>query len=820
MTHSLTFNDHLGHLEKTLKLLKENKLMVKLTKCRFAQKETKFLGHIISKGKLRCNPESVESIKEWQRPKAGSKAVTAVRSFLGMVGWYRKFIPNFSTIASHLFNLTKKDVKFIWTDDCEKAFITLRDALTKRPVLIIADPSKPYILYTDALDIALGAVLLQRDSDGNLHPIAYASKALNAAQKNYTVTDGECLAIVWALEHFNTYCEGHRYTVITDHAALKYLRNTTHSKQRMHRLALRLQPYELTVEYSPGETNYAADLLSRDMMEITSNSPDSNDITINSNGLSTRKKTRKKPTDTTDYVVEKIVSRKPIDGRDNEYLYEVKWAGYPMSENTFEPLELLKNSMDAVIEYELSRQNAEDTRESQPTAVRSKVPIYDEKCRECIKTMTDTMRYIHNYQEHSIPVPIADLATDTCGTDKILLRELQIKERDFKVIYDSDLGQTELDESLSTQQKQFMFNHEFILGEDGLLYCIDLPGVRTKSRLRTRFRLCVPRTLRQGIMGEMHRGKLAHHPGVVQMYDTLREKFWWPGMLADVALYVKRCKLCQPHKLKQLKAPVQPMSIAPAPWSCVAVDHVGPLPVTERGNKYILTCIDKFSRYAEAFPLEEIETKSTAQAIINGIVCRHGLFDILQSDRGTSFVGQVAANIYKELGIKQIKTSAYHPPANGVIEIFNKTLGKTLKIWAAENQANWDILLPYALFAYNCVFHSTIQETPYYIIHGRDPKTIIDHVLNVPRGSPPNVNQYATELAEKLYEVHTRINEIYQEINERRIENNKNAEMQVFKTGDRVYLHDPTTKKGLSRKLTKRWRGPYIITERLSTCEL
>ena len=103
-----------------------------------------------------------------------------------------------------------------------------------------------------------------------------------------------------------------------------------------------------------------------------------------------------------------------------------------MSENTFEPLELLKNSMDAVIEYELSRQNAEDTRESQPTAVRSKVPIYDEKCRECIKTMTDTMRYIHNYQEHSIPVPIADLATDTCGTDKILLRELQIKERDFK----------------------------------------------------------------------------------------------------------------------------------------------------------------------------------------------------------------------------------------------------------------------------------------------------------------------------------------------------------------------------------------------------
>jgi hypothetical protein len=157
-----------------------------------------------------------------------------------MVGWYRRFIPNFSTIAAPLYNLTKKNVKWNWTDECELAFRTLIDIITKQPVLKTADPTKSYILHTDASDIGLGAVLMQYDDNRHLHPIAFASKLLNPAQRNYTVTDRECLAMVWALEHFNTYVEGHKYTIVTDHAALTYLRNTTHTKQRMHRLALNL----------------------------------------------------------------------------------------------------------------------------------------------------------------------------------------------------------------------------------------------------------------------------------------------------------------------------------------------------------------------------------------------------------------------------------------------------------------------------------------------------------------------------------------------------------------------------------------------------
>jgi len=225
MTHSMNFDDHLKHLDTLFTILKQNKLLVKLSKCKFAQLEVKFLGHLISQNSLKTNPEAVAAIAKWQRPVGtGAKAVTALRGFLGMAGWYRKFIPHLSHVAKPLYDLTKKKAAFIWTPECQAAFDTIRDALTCSPVLGIADPNKDYIVHTDASDWALGTMLAQLDENGDEHPIAYASKTLNSAQRNYDTTDREALAIVWALEQFNTYCEGHKYTLLSDHKALSYLK--------------------------------------------------------------------------------------------------------------------------------------------------------------------------------------------------------------------------------------------------------------------------------------------------------------------------------------------------------------------------------------------------------------------------------------------------------------------------------------------------------------------------------------------------------------------------------------------------------------------
>jgi hypothetical protein len=268
MTHSKTYEEHIQHLEVLLSLLRQHKLMVKLSKCRFAQKEVKFLGHLISHQSIKTNPQAVEAIQKWTRPDGdGKKAVTAIRGFLGMTGWFRKFIPRYAHIAKPLNNLTRKDIKFVWTDECQDAFNKLRNALVSAPVLATADPNKKYILHTDASDRAMGAILMQEDSGGDVHVIAYASKTFSPAEVNYDTTEREALAIVWALEHFNTYCEGHDYVIITDHQALSFIKTTKTSK-RVHRWNLRLASYKLDIMYKKGSDNYAADLLSRKLMKF------------------------------------------------------------------------------------------------------------------------------------------------------------------------------------------------------------------------------------------------------------------------------------------------------------------------------------------------------------------------------------------------------------------------------------------------------------------------------------------------------------------------------------------------------------------------
>ena len=268
-----------------------------------------------------------------------------------MAGWYRKFIPDFASIAKPLFELTKKDAEWNWTKECQTAFEKVRDALVSKPVLAVADPNKSYILHTDASDHAMGAILMQEDENGEAHPIAYASKTFNDAQRNYDTTEREALAIVWALQHFNTYCEGHRYTLLTDHAALSYIRSNTNSSKRIYRWQVLLQGYDLQVKYQPGKDNHAADLLSRDAMEL-SRSPYINAASVKQS--SRRRSARKKNNSTSEeYEVESIIDRRPVsDGGPDEFEYLVKWKGYSDEDNTWEHVSNLFGAADTVAEFE------------------------------------------------------------------------------------------------------------------------------------------------------------------------------------------------------------------------------------------------------------------------------------------------------------------------------------------------------------------------------------------------------------------------------------------------------------------------------------
>jgi transposase InsO family protein len=811
MTHSSSFEDHLKHLDVLLNSLRTHKLVVKLSKCKFAQREVKFLGHVISFNSIKTNPESVAAIVAWQRPAAGgAKAVTAVRSFLGMAGWYRKFIPDFASIARPLFELTKKDVEWKWTSECQTAFEKLRDALVSKPVLAVADPNKPYILHTDASDHAMGAILIQEDENGEAHPIAYASKTFNDAQRNYDTTEREALAIPWALQHFNTYCEGHKYVILTDHAALAYIRENKSQSKRIYRWQVLLQGYDLQIKYQPGKDNHAADLLSRDAMISSQKTHVNTAVLKRSNS---RKK--KKPT-AEEYVVERIVDRRPVvDGSPDEYEYLVKWQGYPDSDNSWEPTSNLSNAAETVSDYERSLIAARQTKRAEVISVSPDKLTCDLCGHEC---MNESSLHLHRFQEHKIQVPTDRLAELDITTDVEVYRKLQQLDSDFREVFNTNLG-TEGVESLKPQHRKMMLNNEFVLSDNGLLYMIEYAHTRARSRMHTQLRLCVPKTERRRLLYQLHDG--CAHPGVIHLYDKLREHVWWPRMLTSVCEYVRQCPECQKVKGERAKYLPRPMSLPEGPWTHVAIDHIGPFPMTNGGNKYILVIVDRFTRYAEAVACVDESAATTARIFIDYIICRYGFPLVLLSDRGSGFTSILFTQLLKIMNIKKIKTMAYHPKSNGGVEIVNKTLKKTLKMWVNEHQNDWDVLLPYAIFSYNTSVHSTVHETPFYLNSGRQARTAADAISRNDLENYTDTHGYARELAEKLHKVHTRVREIYSEINEQRQEAAASAVggQTTYAPGDRVWLFDPTTPIRKSKKLVKRWQGPFVLV-RLSNNDM
>lgn len=250
---------HLLDLRAVFDRLRLFKLRANRDKCVFAREKVKYLGHVISPEGISPDEEKVLAVVGMKEP----ICLQQLRTFLQTCSWFRKFIPDFAKVAEPLTRLTKKSQAWVWSTEQGKAFETLKKLLTTAPILVQADYTKPFVLRTDASNYALGAALLQGESPNQEHPIEYASRLLTPAEQNYSTTEREALAVVWAVERFRGYIDGHQINVMTDHQPLKWLFTLKSPSGRLVRWALKLQSFDLRIEYTPGKVNVLADTLSR-----------------------------------------------------------------------------------------------------------------------------------------------------------------------------------------------------------------------------------------------------------------------------------------------------------------------------------------------------------------------------------------------------------------------------------------------------------------------------------------------------------------------------------------------------------------------------
>jgi hypothetical protein len=254
LVYSKNEEEHAGHLHVVLRRLREHHLYAKLSKCDFWLKEIKFLGHTISQAGIAVDPDKVQEVMNWKPP----TTVRQIRSFLGLAGYYRRFISDFSRIAKPITELLKKEAKFVWGQKCEEAFHALRQHLTTAPVLAQPDSSKPFDVYCDASGTGLGCVLTQDNQ-----VIAYASRALRPHEQNYPTHNLELAAVVHALKMWRHYLMGTHYNIFTDHKSVKYIFTHADLNMRQRRWLELIKDYDLEVHYHPGKANVVADALSR-----------------------------------------------------------------------------------------------------------------------------------------------------------------------------------------------------------------------------------------------------------------------------------------------------------------------------------------------------------------------------------------------------------------------------------------------------------------------------------------------------------------------------------------------------------------------------
>lgn len=279
IVYSTTFEQHLQDLRNVFIALAEANLTLKATKCNFCRREMKYLGHIITSDGIKPDPALIETVVKFEIP----QKIKDVQAFLGLTGYYRRFVQNYAKIAEPLHKLLRFTQKTTpknsldWNMDCTTAFNKLKQCLTSPPIMQSPNFAYPFILELDACEYGIGCVLTQ-EIDKKKHVIAYASRTLSTPERKYSAVEREALAIVWATNHFRQYIEGGPVIVRSDCKALEWLKKARDPTSRLARWAMKISPYHIIIQHRPGTSNANGDFMSR--YPIESNEP--NSVELNS----------------------------------------------------------------------------------------------------------------------------------------------------------------------------------------------------------------------------------------------------------------------------------------------------------------------------------------------------------------------------------------------------------------------------------------------------------------------------------------------------------------------------------------------------------
>lgn len=692
---STSLQEHIHRLRQVFDRLRQYQFKIQLDKSEFLRKEVAYLGHIVTPQGVKPNPDKIKSIQNFPIPKNTKQ----IKGFLGLLGYYRKFIKDFAKITKPLTKCLKKDATInVHDPDYVKCFEFCKTLLVNDPILQYPNFSEPFVLTTDASNIALGAVLSQGKIGSDL-PVAYASRTLNETEQNYSTIEKETLAIVWAVKYFRPYLFGKRFTIVTDHRPLQWLFSLKEPNSKLVRWRLKLEEYDYQIVYKKGSLNKNADALSR--VELNANETNTSD----------------------QFSLAKYVENfnKTLDPTYND-----------------DKQSIIAEPGDAISKTSDDSENDDDvtvhTNEENPilnipildTPVnygRNQIIISNVHFNPCepqiIKLFQNRQRIIVQFSENNFEKDVIKF-----------VKEYVVSKVKYHLYFKKPIY-----EKFANVLQTYFKNSQINMVKCNQL----LQDVTDEDEITTTIQL-------------YHEGK-TNHRGIDETEKAIRKQYFWPNQRKSIQNYINQCELCQLTKYdrRPLKLEMNVTPTAVRPFQILHVDSIS------LENTKFLTIVDSFSKYAQAYRL------NSAQGIevVNNLVkyfTHHCIPEQIISDNGGEFKNSLVRELLETHKIKIHFISSQHSESNGIIERFHSTLIEHIRL--LNNQKLYktepiEIKVNYALLAYNNSIHSVTNLKPYEIITGHldtcSPFNIeIEQQL---------INNYISEHKNKIQLLYQKINE-------------------------------------------------------------
>lgn len=729
------FEDHVTALQQFFDAVFKSGLRLNPKKCHFFGDSAEFVGHHISAEGYRPLQNYIEAVQAAAPPKNPGE----VRSFIGLAGYLRRFVPHFSTIAHPLTALTKKGVTWQWGEKEVHAFQELKRLLTEAPMLRFVNPARPIRVATDWSTTGIGAVMSQFDEENREYVCGYLSKTCTAAESRYSSFKGELLAVLWACERWRHYLGGRRFELVTDHKALEWLLTAKELPPSLARWVLRLDEFDIHVVHRPGAENLGPDYLSRHPVRRNDPAPQpaqvdavcsleraatpeggAEDCSCNAAGANEGVAVLAYLTFAAEAAPSAPLPMPPspvfLSMAVAECCIQLLAETTAVTENGCEEqwltrVEAWAPASASVVEVPGA---ALVSRGRQAVLVAAALVPPDDEDGHWVNTPTATAAAVAAVDAQSGDKNEAAAAPGRLDPAEDLVLHAYLQHGTSAV---TQMTPAERERVQHRAQRYRWDEPRPPWVPDGRLLRVFPSGAT---------RIVPPLAERRGLIEQVHSstGGMVHM-GVQRTYSGLIHTYWWPGMYDQVAQVVRECPACDRQKATaEVRYPVlQPLPIRGLFYR-VSFDLFGPLPISKRGNRYAMVSVEHLSRAIDVVAIPSKEAAHTAW-VAKQAFSRYGAPAEAVTDCGTEWQGAFHA-VLQDFHVDHRTTAGYHAQANGLAERVVQTV-KSLLVRAlsmatsSDEQLDWEDLLPGIVLAYNCSPQTSTKQAPYALLYGREP---------------------------------------------------------------------------------------------------